>query len=197
MKKGFLIVPLLLIILAPMALAQVSTTTKVRTDSPRKTEMEAGRRVMKAELEAKRAEADTKREAMRAAAESRRAEAGAKRVEFQQNIAKRKTEQTKKVVLATIERLEKIIVRLESRIAKVETAGGAASESKEFVVAAKVNLSDAKASAGALVGIDLSSEKARENFERIRAAAAAAREHIRDAHRNLMMAVRALGSVEQ
>jgi len=151
---------------------------------------------MRAEIEARRVQADERREAARIEAEAKRAQTQSKRVEFQQAVAKRQVENTARVILATIGRLENIIVRLESRIAKIKARGGLTSESEGFVAAARVNLSDARLAVDAFVSIDLSSERALENFQRIRAAAAEAREHIRAAHRNLMMAVRSLGSVE-
>ncbi|OHA92519.1 MAG: hypothetical protein A2665_00560 [Candidatus Zambryskibacteria bacterium RIFCSPHIGHO2_01_FULL_46_30] len=151
---------------------------------------------MRAEIEARRAQADERREAARIEAEARRAEAQSKRVEFQQAVAKRQVENTARVILATIERLENIIVRLESRMAKIKAQGGVTSESETFVAAARANLSDARLAVDAFVSIDLSSERALENFQRIRATAAETREHIRAAHRNLMMAVRSLSSVE-
>ena len=151
---------------------------------------------MRAEIEARRVQADERRETLRVEAESRRASSTARRIEFQQDIAKRQVENTARVILATIGRLENIIVRLESRIAKIKARGGLTSESEGFVAAARANLSDARLAVDAFVSIDLSSERALENFQRIRAAAAEAREHIRAAHRNLMMAVRSLGSVE-
>lgn len=151
---------------------------------------------MRAEIEARRAQADERREAARIEAEARRAQTQTKRVEFQQAVAKRQVENTARVILATIGRLENIIVRLESRIAKIKARGGLTSESEGFVAAARANLSDARLAVDAFSSIDLSSERALENFQRIRAAAAEAREHIRAAHRNLMMAVRSLGSVE-
>src|SRR3989344_482514 len=151
---------------------------------------------MRAEIEARRVQADERREPLRVEAESRRASSTARRIEFQQDIAKRQVENTARVILATIGRLENIIVRLESRIAKIKARGGLTSESEGFVAAARVNLSDARLAVDAFVSIDLSSERALENFQRIRATAAETREHIRAAHRNLMMAVRSLGSVE-
>jgi len=151
---------------------------------------------VRAEVEARRVQADERREAARIEAEAKRAQTQAKRVEFQQAVAKRQVENTARVILATIERLENIIVRLESRIAKVKARGGVTSESEGFVAAARANLSDAGLAVDAFVSIDLSSERALENFQRIRAAAAETREHIRAAHRNLMMAARSLGSVE-
>ena len=151
---------------------------------------------IRAEIEARRVQADERREAARVEAEARRAQTQTKRVEFQQTVAKRQVENTARVILATIGRLENIIVRLESRIAKIKARGGLTSESEGFVAAARANLSDARLAVDAFSSIDLSSERALENFQRIRAAAAEAREHIRAAHRNLMMAVRSLGSVE-
>ncbi|MEX2013712.1 MAG: hypothetical protein WD897_02245 [Parcubacteria group bacterium] len=159
-------------------------------------EVQARREMMNVELEAKRAQIDAKREATRVEFEAKRAETEAKRVDFQQSAAKRQVENAARVILATIERLENIIVRIESRIAKVKARGGLTAESERFVAVAKVNLSDARVVVGTFAGVDLSSERARENFERIRTAAAEAREHIRAAHQNLMMAVRSLGSVE-
>ncbi|MBI2673993.1 MAG: hypothetical protein HYX23_01800 [Candidatus Zambryskibacteria bacterium] len=159
-------------------------------------EIQAKREQMKLDLEARWAEMDARREAKKAEIEARRASSTAKRIEFQQEIAKRKVERVTKVMLATIERLEKIIVRIESRIAKIKTRGGDTTESEKFVAEAKTNLSDARVKVGAFAGIDLSSAKAAENFERIRAAAAAVREIIRTAHENLMMAVRSLRYIE-
>ncbi|MDO8589736.1 MAG: hypothetical protein Q7R69_00465 [bacterium] len=160
-------------------------------------EVRARREAKSLELETRRAEMDTKREAKRVEAEAKRVEAQSKRVAFQEEAAKRQVENVTKVILATIGRLEtNIIVRVESRIAKVKARGGVTTESEGFIAAAKVNLANAKAVVATFAGIDLSSEKARENFEKIRTAAKEAREHIRAAHQNLMMAVRSLGSVE-
>ena len=159
-------------------------------------EMQAKREMMKLELETKRAEMDAKREAMKKEAELRRASSTAKRVEFQQDIAKRKVEKTTKVILETISHVEKIIVRLESRIAKVKTRGGDTTESERLVALAKTNLSDAKATVATFADLDLTSDKAKENFEKIRIAAASARELIRAARENLMLAVRALHAVQ-
>ncbi|MDP2641922.1 MAG: hypothetical protein Q8P21_01360 [bacterium] len=170
----------------------VQTETRMKANADLRAEAEARR----AEAETRRAEADARREAKRVEAEARRASSTAKRVEFQQGIAKRKVENTARVILATIERLEKIIVRIESRIDKVEARGGVTTETEAFVAAARANLSEARVTVEAFANIDLSGDQARENFERIRAAAREAREDVRTAHQNLMMAVRTLGSVE-
>ena len=124
--------------------------------------------------------------------EQRKASSTERRLEMQTNIAKRRVEHVTKVILATIKRLEKIITRIESRIEKIKERGGDTTEAEDFVALAKENLADAKVAVDAFINLDLSGSTAVENFEMIRAAAAEARENISSAHRNLMMAVRAL-----
>jgi|SRR3989338_8791828 len=186
MSKSYLIIPLFLVLAVPTAYAQTGTSTRSNTYRVDK----------EAQLEAKRAEMDAKRETKRAEAELKRASSTVKRIELQQDTAKRKVEKTAQVITATIGRLEGIIARIESRIAKVKERGGSVSESEKFVATAKVNLSDAKAAVAAFTSLDLSGDKAKDNFEQVRTAAAEAREIIRTAHQNLMMAVRSLSSVE-
>ena len=166
-------------------------------------EMQAKREAMKLEIENNRATMDAKREAVRVEAEAKRAKfesmrasTTARKVEFRQDLAKKKVENTTRMILATIERLEQIAERIESRIAKVKTRGGDTAESERLVTVAKSNLAGARVAVEGFATIDLSSDTAQENFERIRAVAAEARELIRNAHENLVMAVRALGSVE-
>lgn len=160
------------------------------TVTPKKTRAD-----IQAEIDLRRASATERREERQENIDERRASATAKRIEVQQNIAKRQVEHVSKVMLATIERLEKIIARIESRISKLKAEGGNVSESESFVALAKTDLAEAEVLIEAFVSIDLSSDKAQENFKRIREAAAKAREEIRSARTNLMKAVRLLGSV--
>src|SRR3990167_5712794 len=180
---------------ANMDIEAILRSQKVRLDAQRE-KMKAEAETRKANAEARSDEVQAKREAMKLELEEKREEMHNKRIEFQQDVAERKVEHVTKIMLATIERLERIIVRIESRIAKVEARGGSVSESKSFVAAAKVNLSDAKIVIETFSSIDLSSEKAQDNFEKIRVATSEAREHIRATHNNLMLAVRTLSSVE-
>lgn len=133
-----------------------------------------------------------RREEIRNNIEQRKASSTERRVEMQKSLAKRKVEQVTKVILATIERLEKIITRIESRIKKIQESGGKTTEAESYVAAAKRNLTDARVAVDAFVNLDLSGSAAKENFETVRAAVAEAKEQIRAAHRNLMMAVRTL-----
>jgi TolA-binding protein len=159
-------------------------------------EVQVKREALKLELETRRAEHDAQREARRVEAEAKRAEKQAERIEFQRDIALRKAEHAAKVILATIGRLENIILRIESRIAKVQARGGVTTESERYVALAKGNLRDALALVEVFASLDLSSDRAQDNFEKVRATAAEIREHIRAAHRHLMLAVRALSSVD-
>lgn len=185
----------LTLVLPAFALAQSADvdTSLNATVTPVKTRAD-----VRANIDMRRASATEEREAKRADVrqniEERKATATAKRIEVQQTIAKRQVEHVKKVMLATIERLEKIILRIESRIEKVEENGGNVSESEAFVAAAKVNLSEAKAAVNAFLSLDLSGDKAQDNFKKIREAAAEAREHIRAARENLVRAIRSLVS---
>ncbi|MEK9171626.1 MAG: hypothetical protein AAB782_00090 [Patescibacteria group bacterium] len=124
--------------------------------------------------------------------EERKASSTERRVEMQRGLAKRKAEHTARVLTATVERLERIIVRLESRIAKVRGNGGAVAETEAFVAEAKNHLSLAKSSIALFVSLDLTGQKAQENFERVRTLAAEVKGHIREAHTSLMKAIRSL-----
>lgn len=155
---------------------------------------------VRAQVEARRASStesrEDRREEVRNNIAERRASTTEHRMEIQLNIAKRKVEHVHKVILATIERLEKIILRIESRIDKIQERGGNTAEAEGFVDAAKGNLADAKVALEVFVSVELSGDTLAENFAIIRAAAAEAREHIQAAHQNLRNAIRSLKSVQ-
>jgi hypothetical protein len=182
--------------------ANATTTVKVRANatSTATTTKYRGQADVKGnvrlEVQNRWAEQDAKREERKVEFEAKRASSTERRVEIQHNVAVRKVEHTTRVMTATIERLENIIARIESRIAKVKANGGATAESEGHVVEAKADLSLAKTSIAAFATIDLSSDKAQENFERIRTAAAGAREQLRSAHEHMMLAVRTLTALD-
>ena len=151
---------------------------------------------IKAELDARKASSTQLREAAKLQFEARRASSTERRVEMQQGLAKRKAEHVGKVLMATVERLEKILARIETRIAKIEANGGSVTDSKEAVADAKLHLAQAKVSLEAFSSIDLTGDKANENFGRIRAAAAEVKAHLKEAHLSMMLAVRSLKSGE-
>lgn len=149
---------------------------------------------IKAEIEARRASTTRRIMEVRANMEARKASSTERRIEIGQDLAKRKSENVARVLKQVITHLEKIISRIESRIAKIKAEGGVTAESEAFIAAAKVNLEDAKTTIDGFVNLDLTSDKAKDNFEKVRLAAAEAKEHIRAAHQNLMKAVRLLKS---
>jgi exonuclease VII small subunit len=129
-----------------------------------------------------------KREDMR----ERKASTTERRIEMQQGLAKRKAEQAARVLAATIERLEKIVSRIESRVEKLKASGSETGEAETFVAEAKTHLSEARKSLEKFSSISITADRARENFEAVKLAAAEVKMHIREAHRSMKNAVRAL-----
>ncbi|MDO8565043.1 MAG: hypothetical protein Q7R67_00220 [bacterium] len=142
-----------------------------------------------------KANIETRKEEMKENREVRQASSTAKRVEMQRGLAKKKAEHTARLLMATVERLEKILTRIESRIEKVKAEGKNTAEAEGFVAEAKVHLSAAKTSIALFASVDLSGDKAQENFERVRNIAAEVKGHIREAHTSLMKALRSLGAL--
>jgi ABC-type transporter Mla subunit MlaD len=139
-----------------------------------------------------RAEVKARIDARLASSTERRASSTARRIELQQNIANRQAEHAGKKLMATIERLEGIATRVESRIEKAEALGVNASSSITALAEARSHLSEARIALEAFSSVELTSEKLSENFERIRAAGAEVKEHLRLAHQSLVEAIRSL-----
>ena len=131
--------------------------------------------------------------------EARKASTTARRIEIQQDVAKRLAEHTGQVLTSTVERLENILARLESRIAKIKANGVDTSLPESFVVETKTHLSEARRSIEIFASIDLTGDKAKENFQKIRETAAQVKVYLKEAQESLKKAVRALkpeGKVE-
>jgi len=124
--------------------------------------------------------------------EVRKASSTERRVELQLDIVKRQAAKTYWVLTSTIERLESIMTRVESRIAKVKAEGGVATESEVFVAEAGTHLAEAKGKLAVFTSITFSADKLRDNVIKLREAAAEVKVHIRAAHTSLMNAVRSL-----
>lgn len=166
---------------------EIEVRLRAATDTPSKFRLE-----MKENKEDRRASTTERREEKKEKQDDRRASSTEKRIEMQQGIASRRAEQAGRVLAATIDRLEKIVLRVDSRIAKVKAEGGVTAESEAFSAQAKVHLSEARQSLATFSSIDLRADKAQENFAKVRDAANATKEHIRAAHESLMQAIRAL-----
>ena len=113
---------------------------------------------------------------------------------MQQGLAKRLAENTGRVLTATVERLEKIADRLDSRIAKIKAAGGVTADAESFLAEARAHLSAARQSIALFVSIDLSAEKAKENFQKVREVAQEVKVHVKAAHESLKDATKSLKS---
>ncbi len=134
---------------------------------------------------------------MKIEAEARRASSTQRRTEMQQSVVQRKVAQTARVLGATIERLERILERVESRIAKVKEAGGDTTVSEASAAQVETHLGNASTSLQTLLAIELTADSYKENFGMVREAASEVKMHLREAHRSLMEAVRSLkASVE-
>ncbi len=175
--------------------AEVNTDAKLRM-KPVPVEMDLNARIrasVSSSTAAKWAEQDAKREVLRQEFEAKRASSTLKRVELRMDVAKKKLENTLRKMNATIEHLENIIARVESRIAKIKANGGVTTEAETQIALAKSEITAAKVAITATGSVDISSEdKTKANFDRIRTAGAGVVEHLRKAHNYIMMAVRSL-----
>src|SRR3989338_10616979 len=124
-----------------------------------------------------------------AASTTAKASSTEKRIELQTSIAKKRADNTYRVINAAIQQLENIANRIESRIVKVETAGGVATESRVALAEARNYLSLAKTSIANFISLDLSGTDIRAKYDAVKAVATEAKGHLRNAHRALMKAV--------
>ena len=162
----------------------------------RRTEMDAKRAELEKQALERRVEREAKAEELRLQVEERRGEMQQKRVEFQREIAEKRMENTDKVILATVERLLSIALRIDSRIEKTVAVGGDVTEAEAYLASARADLDAAKISVAEFANLDLSSDDAQVNFELVRVTAKEAKEHIRSAHENLRNAIVAVSSQE-
>jgi len=191
----------LLALSTPASAQEINARVKTRANSYAEVRMELKAR-MDARMasttlrtEDRMASSSERREDKKTEMEARKASSTARRVEMQQGIAQRQMERATKVFTATIEHLENILARLESRIAKVKAEGGVTTESESFVVETKVHLTAAKTSLVAFSSIQITSDKASENFEAVRTAGGEVKAHLKEAHQSLVKALKALKGV--
>lgn len=159
-------------------------------------DMRARLELQKTEMEARRAEYERELQERKVELEVRKETSVAKRMEFRREIAERQATNTSRVLEATLVRLERIISRIESRIAKEKAEGKVTLEAEGFLALAKSDLVEAKADIAVLANLDLSGSDAEEVFAEVRTAAKEAKDHIRAAHTNLTLTVRVLGEVK-
>ncbi len=120
--------------------------------------------------------------------EAHRASSTTRRLELTQSIAKRAAEHAAKLMTATVERLEKIAMRIEARIVKVKANGGITTESERYLAEAKVALSEAREDIREFLAMPVTSERVSENMHALRALAVDIKEQLREAHALLVQA---------
>lgn len=120
--------------------------------------------------------------------DEKRDEMKAKAAEFRGDIAKNRAEVAQRVFGATIERLEKLIERIESRRDKLATEGVNASSTDSFIALAKTNISLAKDHIGKMA----TTTSTREEFDQLKAHVKEIRELLVEAKQNLMKAVQSM-----
>jgi len=99
---------------------------------------------------------------------------------------------------ATVNRLENIADRMDSRIAKIEAAGANTSVAETGVAAARVDIEDAKAHASVFANLDLSTnESAKANMDKARTEAKAAKDELKSAYDNLKKALEEMKRLEK
>lgn len=121
------------------------------------------------------------------------------RQEFRANEARNRVNNVTRVLTATAERLNGIIVRMESRIAKLKAAGGSTLEAESSISLAKSDLLIVKTNVDAINSLDLSGSTttAQANFETIKTDAGLARESLTSARKNLEKALQFLMKIEK
>ncbi len=104
------------------------------------------------------------------------------------------------VFTATINRFDRIITRIQSRLGKISAAGGSVTEAQADVNLAKGNIADAEAQLTILANINISGSTSTTtlaaNFQAAKAAAKKAREDLETAKQNLIKAVQVMVKVE-
>jgi len=111
-----------------------------------------------AEVQSNREEARMNSAEVRTSADERKASSTEKRIEIHASIAKRLAANTARVLTATVERLEQIAVRIESRIEKMKASGATTTESEVAVAEAKSELDEAQNSIDLFASIELDGE---------------------------------------
>jgi hypothetical protein len=127
-----------------------------------------------------------------------KAEAHTDKAAFRADLAKMRINQTVRIMTATVDRLEKIITRIDSRIEKVRTAGGDTTNAESSVSLAQTNLDDARAKIAAMQNLDgtLSTSTATSTgesiFSNVKTAAKAVKASLTSAKENLVAALSSL-----
>ncbi len=182
--------------------------TSVKTESAReqaKQEMERTREQAKTEAENIREKAKTEIERVREQAKTNleytREKLKDSRGEIKKEIASKRVNQTLKVYTEAADRLDKIVVRIEARIAKIKAAGGDTTAIQTSLDLGKTKLAEARAGIAAFAAVDVSSatstSTAQTLFNTVKTAAAKAKEALKTAHASLVKTITLIQGAEK
>jgi DNA anti-recombination protein RmuC len=101
----------------------------------------------------------------------------------------RARERVTRLMSSTINRLEKISDRVESRIKKQKNAGLDVVEAEKLVADSKMHLEEAKMSLESIKQIDSSTGKLKDNLQNLRKLASETKKHLKNARESLSKAV--------
>ncbi len=211
MKQKFLSLIILgLVVVLPVSVvfAEDTNVTKVETESVReqaKKEMERIREQAKTEAENVREQAKQEMERVREQAKTEfeytREKLKDSRGEIKKEIASKRVNQTLKVYTEAANRLDKIVVRIEARIAKIKAAGGDTTAIQTSLDLGKTKLAEARAGIAAFAAIDVSSatstSTAQTLFNTVKIAAAKAKEALKVAHSSFVKTITLIQGAEK
>jgi len=123
------------------------------------------------------------------------------RGEIRKSIAHMRVQQTVRIYVATANRLDKIVARIESRIAKISASGGDTTDIQTSLDLAKTKLAEARAEIITFSSIDVSSatstSTAQTLFDSVKSSAVKAKESLKVAHRSLVKTIAMIRGIEK
>jgi hypothetical protein len=203
MKKTFIpLIAAALIVGAPIVHADKGPSDNARPERVERNAFDKVRSLIRDKVEEKRVEIENEREDIQKEAEERRVKVLEARKEVKgeiRNIGIQKSaEKTTAMLNAMVERFEKLMDRISSRISKVSERGGDTKVSSEKLALAKTDLAKARAQIEDLKKIDLSagsttsSTTLKTNFDAYKNAVKAVKDTFKLVHKDLEESVRAL-----
>lgn len=166
----------------------------------RQNQAQEGREKARSEMELRRQEVKQNLLGRMASSTARKEVIAEKRAELRQAHMARLVENATKMLTVTSDRFTGIIERIESRIEKIQDAGGDTAAAESFVRAAKADLAEVKEAIANLPNIEITdsnSTSTPRNFEALRSAVKAVKEEMRSVHENLKSAVQSLKETDR
>jgi len=194
MKRNLLPIVALSLLFALPAFAQDTADSSETNTGPNDSSRPAIRTEQKDQREALREEMKDKRGELKEQTQ-------ALRTEFKVEIAKMRLANAVRVFTATANRLDRIVARIESRISKIEAAGGKVDDIQDALDLGKENLAEARAEIEVFAGIELSSATsnttAKALFDEVKVSATKAKASLKAAHASLVKTITLIKGMER